>query len=181
MDNKYQYTFDSEKEAEEFCNQCKQIIEKYGVLTNADILDILGKAAGFEDMRIGWFSLDGVPMCCNFQKQEYTVYFPNPVNLSTSKGETLSNVKRHAEICKELTSLYERKNHDYGDAFHDTFLEEGFAMARVRLSDKLNRFKTLSKDTERAVTDESIRDTLIDLANYAIMTIMEMDKNDKNN
>ena len=47
-------------------------------------------------------------------------------------------------------------------------------MACIRLSDKLERLKRLTK-AEAEVKDESIRDTLIDLANYAIMTIMEVD------
>lgn len=82
---------------------------------------------------------------------------------------------RHAHICEELNELYSCKNHDYGDSFHETFVEEGFAMARIRLSDKLNRFKILSKGEHSDVKDESIIDTLMDLANYAIMTIMEFD------
>lgn len=44
---------------------------------------------------------------------------------------SLSKVQRHAEICKEINNLYERKNHDYGDSFHQTFVEEGMAMARI--------------------------------------------------
>ena len=40
---------------------------------------------------------------------------------------------------------------------------------------KFNRFKTLSRATEKKVTDESIRDTLLDLANYALMTVLEME------
>ena len=83
--------------------------------------------------------------------------------------------ERHLDICKEINDLYAKKNHDYGDSFHQTFVEEGFAMSRICLSDKFNRFKTLSRGTEAAVKDESIRDTLIDLANYAIMTVLEMD------
>lgn len=88
---------------------------------------------------------------------------------------SLSKVQRHAEICKEINRLYEQKNHDYGDSFHQTFVEEGMAMARIRLGDKLSRFKTLSRGCEQKVNDESIRDTLIDLANYAIMTVLEME------
>lgn len=84
-------------------------------------------------------------------------------------------VERHARICKEINDLYERKNHDYGDSFHQTFVEEGMAMARIRLGDKFSRFKTLSRGGEQKVNDESIRDTLIDLANYAIMTVVEME------
>lgn len=86
------------------------------------------------------------------------------------------NVMRHKKICEELNSLYARKNHDYGDSFHKTFMEEGLAMARIRLDDKLNRFKTLSRNCEQKVSDESMRDTLLDLANYAIMTVLEMEE-----
>ena len=49
-------------------------------------------------------------------------------------------------------------------------------MARIRLGDKFNRFKTLSRQDTRMVEDESIRDTLIDLANYAVMTVAEIDR-----
>ena len=86
-----------------------------------------------------------------------------------------TKTERHADICKEINALYAMKNHDYGDSFHQTFIEEGMAMARIRLGDKFSRFKTLSRSGEQKVNDESIRDTLIDLANYAIMTVLEME------
>lgn len=89
----------------------------------------------------------------------------------------MNNVEQHDAVCKELNQLYKQKNQDYGDSFHETFLEEGMAMARIRLTDKLNRFKRLTKrESVQNVADESVRDTLIDLANYAIMTVMEMDR-----
>lgn len=87
----------------------------------------------------------------------------------------MDKYQQHKEICNEIHSLYCAKNADYGDSFGQTFKEEGMAMARIRLSDKLNRFKTLSRNQEQKVNDESIRDTLIDLANYAIMTVLEME------
>lgn len=88
----------------------------------------------------------------------------------------MNQTQYHAHICEELNELYEKKNHDYGDSFHKTFIEEGLVMSRIRLSDKLERFKKLSKSSEPTlVVDESIRDTLLDLANYAIMTVMELD------
>ena len=49
------------------------------------------------------------------------------------------------------------------------------AMVRIRLGDKLNRFKALSRGNEQMVKDESIRDTLMDLANYALMAVLEME------
>ncbi len=88
-------------------------------------------------------------------------------------------VIKHKAICDELNELYARKNHDYGDSFHQTFVEEGLAMPRIRLGDKFSRFKTLSKldnsdGDQQKVMDEPIVDTLMDLANYAIMTILEL-------
>jgi hypothetical protein len=91
------------------------------------------------------------------------------------------NVLMHRDICTSLNELYARKNRDYGDSFHKTYLEEGMAMARIRLTDKLERFKKLTREGGQAVKDESIRDTLIDLANYAIMTVMEMDREAEEN
>lgn len=87
----------------------------------------------------------------------------------------MGNVIRHAEICDEIKALYADKNADYGDSFHKTFIEEGMAMPRIRLTDKLERFKRLTKFGGQNVKDENIRDTLIDLANYAIMTVMELE------
>ena len=98
----------------------------------------------------------------------------------TIKMNKPENVQLHKCIANELTELYERKNKDYGDSFHVSYIEEGMAMPRIRLADKLNRFKTLTKSNSQEVKDESVRDTLIDLANYAIMTIMEMDRKDDN-
>lgn len=79
---------------------------------------------------------------------------------------------KHMEICKELNSLYTRKNHDYGDSFGKGFKEYGMVMPIIRLEDKLSRLKALIK-TENKV-DESIEDTLMDLANYSIMTLIEL-------
>lgn len=108
--------------------------------------------------------------------EAYEIVFGDEENKSYIDELKSENVIRHEDICKELNELYIRKNKDYGDSYHLSFLEEGMAMARIRLGDKLNRFKTLTKSELRMVTDESIRDTLIDLANYSIMTVMEIDR-----
>lgn len=84
-------------------------------------------------------------------------------------------VAHHRMICDEINELYAKKNHDYGDSFAQSFREEGMAMVRIRLGDKFNRLKALTRGGEQKVADESIRDTLIDLANYAIMTVLEME------
>ena len=86
-----------------------------------------------------------------------------------------TKVEKHKALCLEMNDLYARKNADYGDSFHISFEEEGMAMVRIRLGDKLNRFKALSRGNEQMVKDESIRDTLMDLANYALMAVLEME------
>jgi len=88
----------------------------------------------------------------------------------------LDRIAAHGEICKGLNDLYARKNTDYGNSFGDTYKELGIVSAITRITDKTNRLKSLCKPgTTRKVTDENIRDTLLDLANYAIMTVVEMD------
>lgn len=95
------------------------------------------------------------------------------------KSMTKTKVEQHLELVTALNKLYEQKNHDYGDSFGKSYAEDGLVMAKIRISDKFNRFKTLIK-SDAKVNDESIRDTLIDLANYALMTVMELD-NEKEN
>lgn len=85
----------------------------------------------------------------------------------------MTKVETHVTICGELATLYERKNHDYGDSFGKSFDEYGMAMPCIRLEDKLNRLKALTRSGDQQVHDESIDDTLMDLANYAIMTLVE--------
>lgn len=65
--------------------------------------------------------------------------------LAATPYET-DKVLRHRELCMGLNVLYAKKNHDYGDSFHQTYIEEGMAMPRIRLGDKFSRFKTLSHD-----------------------------------
>lgn len=80
------------------------------------------------------------------------------------------------DITDEMNALYERKNHDYGNSFSDTFEKLGAVSAVTRMYDKMNRIVSLVSTKEQKVNDESLRDTLIDIANYAVMTIIELDK-----
>lgn len=77
------------------------------------------------------------------------------------------------EIADDLHALYIRKNHDYGDSFSLSYKEYGLTMSFIRIEDKLRRLEKLSQ-ADAQVKDESIEDTLLDIANYAIMTEMEL-------
>ena len=88
----------------------------------------------------------------------------------------MSKIEKHKLICEKLNELYKAKNEDYGDSFSKSYKEYGLTMSLIRLEDKLNRLKSLNKNGNAQVKDESIQDTLMDLANYAIMTLIELTK-----
>ena len=79
------------------------------------------------------------------------------------------------DLTNEILRIYVKKNTDYGNSFSKSFEEFGLVAPVVRMSDKMERIKTLTKSEDIKVTDESIRDTLVDLANYALMTVVEID------
>jgi len=79
------------------------------------------------------------------------------------------------EIFDELKTLIISKNRDYGDSFHLLYEEFGLQSVYIRLKDKINRLGSLvSKEAE--VKDETIKDTLSDLINYSILTLLELEK-----
>ena len=111
--------------------------------------------------------------------QNFGRYFNERVNEPTETGETpMKKYERHSEITNQLNEIYIAKNTDYGDAFGDTFKKLGIISAVTRIADKTNRLMSLSAKTEaeRNVKDETIKDTLMDLANYALMTLIEMEE-----
>lgn len=87
----------------------------------------------------------------------------------------MDKYKRHEEICHELNNMYEAKNQAYGDAFGKTFREFGEVSALTRMSDKWERIKHIVLTGTNDVPDETISDTLRDLANYCIMAIIELE------
>ena len=72
--------------------------------------------------------------------------------------------------------LFKRKNTDYGDAFA-TF---GVIGVLMRIEDKIKRSLSITNNGITLVDDEKIRDTLIDLHNYAAMAIMLLDEKEGN-
>ena len=88
----------------------------------------------------------------------------------------MDNVKQHELLLRQIHDTYIKKNHDYGDSFSRSYKKYGLVAAMVRMEDKWNRLDNLASGAEQKVSDESIRDTLLDLAGYCIMTTMELDK-----
>lgn len=85
---------------------------------------------------------------------------------------------RYTKIVNEMYEIYKAKNADYGDSVHDTFLKYGLLSFLVRMEDKISRLRslTIKGKKEQRVKNESILDTLQDLANYAILAIIELEE-----
>jgi hypothetical protein len=86
----------------------------------------------------------------------------------------------HKKACDQLISITKEKNADYA-GFSDDDPFANFRMCEklgvtdsvtgflVRMSDKISRVNTFSKSGKLMVKDESVKDTLFDLANYCIL------------
>ena len=83
-----------------------------------------------------------------------------------------TRVEQMAKVQFEALTLFDRKNRDYGDSF----AKYGTIGVLIRMEDKLKRCVSITKNGVNLVDTESLRDTLIDLHNYAAMGIMLLDE-----
>lgn len=83
-----------------------------------------------------------------------------------NRTQQLENVQKNA------LEMFKKKNADYGDAF----AKFGVIGVLMRIEDKIQRSLSITKNGIQLVSDESIRDTLMDLHNYAAMGIMLLDE-----
>lgn len=86
--------------------------------------------------------------------------------------ESKNRVEQMKQIHKEALELFTKKNIDYGDAF----AKYGVIGVLMRIEDKLQRAMSITKHGVNLIKDEGIRDTLLDLHNYAAMALMLMDE-----
>lgn len=83
-----------------------------------------------------------------------------------------NRVEQMETIQKEGLELFKKKNADYGDAF----AKYGIIGVLMRIEDKIQRSLSITKNGVNLVKDENIRDTLLDLHNYAAMGLMLLDE-----
>ena len=87
----------------------------------------------------------------------------------------VNNEKHYTKLMLENKSIYLDKNKKYGDAFAETIQKYGYISALTRMNDKFNRIEEFTlKGFEDE--EESLRDSLMDLANYCYMYVMEIEK-----
>lgn len=113
---------------------------------------------------------------------EHYGFTPDPVGIITNPFAFTEHPTGDADVFRDITNgmydTFKAKNHDYGNSFAELFKECGMTYAYGHMAEKLKRVKSLMSD-EAKVKGESMRDSLLDLANYAILTIMELDKTKK--
>ena len=88
------------------------------------------------------------------------------------------DAKAFRDITDKMYDTFKAKNTDYKNSFHKIFKECGMTYAYGHMAEKLERINSLRKD-EAKVKGESMKDSLYDLANYAILTIIELEKKEK--
>ena len=86
------------------------------------------------------------------------------------------NQQRIQEQADDLAQLLIRKNADYGNSFEEQYNKRGLLGVLIRLEDKIARLDNLQKNS--AKVDESIKDTLVDLAGYALLASILVGEND---
>lgn len=186
------------KEAyDKFQEECDKYVEDHMGDTPAMAGDFLRMQSDFQKMKSSEYYGDP-------KTEEFTCSMHNPIKkgLTGPTGRPgLKGVKYEEEdagtvpalrfiengnqvfddILTEMAILHKKKNTDYGDAWHIEFEEFGPIIGVIRLYEKVNRLKSLHKNGKALVGDESFEDTLIDIANYAVMTLSEMRRAKNNN
>lgn len=84
----------------------------------------------------------------------------------------MANAELFKKITEKMYEVYKAKNADYGDSFNITRNEYPNAIL-IRLQDKFLRLKQLYRNNFKAnVQNESVKDTLMDMANYCILELI---------
>ncbi len=91
------------------------------------------------------------------------------------------NILQHKQLAEQLHELYKQKNDKYGNSFGISVEKYGLISALTRMSDKWNRLENLILNKDNGTNDESLKDTLLDLSNYCLMTIIELENQELKN
>ena len=94
-------------------------------------------------------------------------------------GQSNDEVGKFSAVLSEMQEIFRKKNADYGNAFKDMYSEYGLIYPVMHLREKLNRIESIMKNGKAEVSNESIKDSLQDMANYCVMTLIEIDDDNK--
>lgn len=89
---------------------------------------------------------------------------------------SLSEENPFKDYTNHLAKTLQEKNNAYGDSFTKSIDEDGLLVLKIRLGDKFNRVSSLIKRGELKENDESLEDTLLDLAGYSILGLKYLEE-----
>lgn len=146
-----------------------QVGEKYG---GCNVIDDMLKYRGMVDT-IEYIDKEGDYLLAN----DNNPYVWNKDMLEpalTVKQAKMDRLDIYQYILNNLEETYKAKNNDYGNSVADTYEKFGDLSFLVRITDKYNRLLTLcNPNNEQKVKDEKIDDTILDLANYCLLWLVE--------
>ena len=146
-----------------------QVGEKYG---GCNVIDDMLKYRGMVDT-IEYIDKEGDYHLAN----DNNPYVWNKDMLEpalTVKQAKMDRLDIYQYILNNLEETYKAKNNDYGNSVADTYEKFGDLSFLVRITDKYNRLLTLcNPNNEQKVKDEKIDDTILDLANYCLLWLVE--------
>lgn len=146
-----------------------QVGEKYG---GCNVIDDMLKYRGMVDT-IEYIDKEGDYLLAN----DNNPYVWNKDMLEpalTVKQAKMDRLDIYQYILNNLEETYKNKNNDYGNSVADTYKKFGDLSFLVRITDKYNRLLTLcNPNNEQKVKDEKIDDTILDLANYCLLWLVE--------
>lgn len=146
-----------------------QVGEKYG---GCNVIDDMLKYRGMVDI-IEYIDKEGDYHLAN----DNNPYVWNKDMLEpalTVKQTKMDRMDIYQYILNNLEETYKNKNNDYGNSVADTYKKFGDLSFLVRITDKYNRLLTLcNPNNEQKVKDEKIDDTILDLANYCLLWLVE--------
>lgn len=133
-----------------------------------ELMDIIQK--DFDKMTDRVFNATPYLVFKDFVTNSKNFYHPD-VDIQERKSD-------FEKVLDEMADIHVKKDHDYGNSFDELYDDFGNLYAYMHLKEKMNRIKTLRKSRQQ-VKQESLRDSLLDLASYSVMWIVKLDNEKK--
>ena len=85
----------------------------------------------------------------------------------------MTQFEKIEKVLNEMFELYKKKNADYGDGITKNLdnYKIAFPSYIFRIKEKAERCLSLQENGEVQVKDEKLTDTLLDIANYAVILV----------